>query len=327
MKAIVYKEYGSPDVLHLADLPEPDLGEDEVMVRVRAAEATKADCELRAFKFSVGWFWLPLRLALGVTKPRRPVLGGYFAGEIVAVGKECDDFSVGMSVFGSSGFRFGAYGELVNLPQSASIAEKPENMSFEEAAAVPLGGLNALHFMRLAQIKPGDQVLILGGGGSIGLHAIQIAKSMGAEVTAVDHGNKEHLVRRFGVDHFVDYTREDIVRSGRTYDVIFDMVPSSSYSGCVKSLKPGGRYLMGNPRFSSMLRALVTNRMTDKTVHFAFAKETVDELRDLKVMIEKGDIKPIVGHTFPMDQAGQAHHLVETEERQGAVVIEVGKIP
>ena len=325
MKAIVYKKYGPPDVLHLADLPEPTLGPDEVMIRVRAAEATKADCELRAFKFAVGWFWLPLRVAFGITKPRRAVLGGYWAGDIVALGKGCTEFAIGTSVFGSSGFRFGAYGEFVNLPKSATIVQMPSNMSFDEAAAVPLGGLNALHFMRLARLKPGDQVLILGGGGSIGLHAVQIAKSMGAEVTVVDHGTKERFIQRYGIDHFIDYTKEDVTGSGRTFDVIFDMVPSSSYSRCLKTLKPGGRYLLGNPRFSSMLRSMVTNRLTDKTVHFAFAPETVDDLSALKDMIEKGIIKPIVGHILPMDQAPQAHHLVETEKRQGAVVLQVSK--
>ena len=321
MKAIIYAEYGSPDVLQLREVENPVPGDDEVLIRVRAAEATKSDCEMRSFRFSVNWFWLPLRIAVGLRKPRRQILGGYFSGEIESVGKSVTRFSEGDPVFGAAGLRSGAYGEYMVLPDTCSVVSKPDNMSFAEAAAVPLGGLNALHFMRRAEIRTGDTVLINGAGGSIGAHAVQIAKSMGAEVTAVDSTIKQDMLRRIGADHCIDYTRESFARGGRTYDVIFDMVPGSSYSDCIKALNPNGRYLSGNPRLSVMFRSVFTTRFSDKTAMFAFAKETKEELLDLKEMIEKGKIRSIVDKVFPMGQAADAHRRVETEQRLGAVVI------
>lgn len=324
MRAITYSNYGTPDVLQLKDVAKPVPKDDEVLIRVKAAEATKADCEMRSFKFSVKWFWLPLRIAFGVRKPRRHILGGYFSGEVVSIGKDVTQFATGDQVFGAAGLRFGAYGEYVALPASSTIVAMPGNMRFADAAAVPLGGLNALHFMRLASIRAGDRVLINGAGGSIGAHGIQIAKSMGAEVTAVDSTIKEDLLRRLGADHFVDYTKENFAARDRTYDVIFDMVPGSSYAACIKALNPGGRYLSGNPRLSVMLRSVFTTRFSDKTARFAFAGETQEELLTLKEMIEHGKIESIVDRVYPMDQAAAAHHRVETEQRLGAVVIAIG---
>lgn len=324
MKAITYTNYGPPEVLKLEDVPEPVPQDDEVLIRVRAAEATKADVEMRTFNFSVKWFWLPLRLAIGVTKPRRRILGGYFAGEVVALGKDVTRLTVGDEVFGTAGIRFGAYGEYVSLPANYTIVPKPTNMSFEEAAAVPLGGLNALHFLRLAEIKAGEKVLINGAGGSIGAHGVQIAKAMGAEVTAVDAGIKEEFVRSIGADHFIDYTQEDFTDTDARYDVIFDMVPGSSYSGCIRLLNLNGRYLTGNPTMKFMLRSAITTRFSDKTVRFAFARESEEELLALKDMIEDGKIRSIVEKVYPMDQAAEAHRRVETEQRIGAIVISMG---
>lgn len=325
MRAITYLKYGPPDVLQLKDVEKPIPKDDEVLIRIRAAEATKSDCEIRSFKFSVKWFWLPLRIALGVVKPRRQILGGYFSGEIASIGKNVTQFSVGDPVFGAAGLHLGAYGEYVALPASHTFVAKPSNMSFTEAAAVPLGGLNALHFMRLAKIQAGEKVLINGAGGSIGTHAVQIAKSMGAEVTAVDCTIKEEMLRKIGADYFIDYTKNEFARRGRSYDVIFDMVPGSSYAASIKMLNPNGRYLSGNPRFSVMLRSVFTTRFTNKTARFAFARETREELLSLKEMIEEGKIGSIVDRVFPMDQASNAHRLVEAEQRLGAVVILIGE--
>lgn len=321
VKAIVYNKYGPPDALQLKDVERPVAQDDEVLIRVHAAEATKADCEMRSFNFSVKWFWLPLRLAIGVTKPRREILGGYFSGEIAALGKNVTQFSVGDQVFGAAGLRFGAYAEYVALPANYTIVSKPSNMSFADAAAVPLGGLNALHFMRQAKISEGEHVLINGAGGSIGAHAVQIAKTMGAQVTAVDSAIKEEMLRRIGADQFIDYMQEDFTSRGLRYDVIFDMVPHGSYDARIRALNPGGRYLCGNPRFLVMLRSVLTNRFTDKTASFAFAGETRQELRALKEMIEEGKLGSIVDRVFSMYGAAEAHRLVETEQRRGAIVI------
>jgi NADPH:quinone reductase-like Zn-dependent oxidoreductase len=325
MKAVVYTKYGSPDVLQLKEVDKPIPRNDEVLIKVYAAEATKTDCELRSFNFQVKWFWLPLRIAMGLIKPKKQILGGYFAGEVESVGKDVSKFKKGDQIFGTTKLRLGAYGEYVCLPASYTLVPKPHNVSFEEAAAVPLGGLNALHFLRKANIRKGEKVLVNLAGGSIGSFGVQIAKAMGAEVTAVDSTIKEDMLSRIGADHFFAYTKEDFTKSGQTYDVIFDMVAKSSYSECVRTLNPKGRYLMANPRISDMLRSVLTSKFTDKAAIFVFAGEKEEELLALKEMIEEGKIKAIVDKIFPLDQFAEAHQRVETEQRLGPVVISVGK--
>jgi NADPH:quinone reductase-like Zn-dependent oxidoreductase len=324
VKAATYERYGPPEVLQVTDVPAPTPADDEILIRVRAAEATKSDCELRAFRFSVRWFWLPLRLALGVRRPRRRILGSYFAGVVVGLGKNVTTFSVGDEVFGSAGLRMGGYGELAALPARSTLVRKPANMTFAEAAAVPLGGLNALHFLRRAEVQPGETVLVIGAGGSIGLHAVLIAKAMGAEVTAVDKALKEELLRRMGADHFVDYTREDFADRGERYDVVFDMVPSTSFGACMRVLAENGRYFAGNPRLSVMLRCLWTSRFSSRTASFAFARETREELTALREWIEAGKIRSIVDEVLPMERAAEAHRRVEEETRLGALVLSIG---
>ena len=321
MKAVVYEKYGSPEVLHVSDVNKPTPKPEEVLVRVLAAEATKADCEMRSFTFPVKWFWLPLRIALGVTKPKNKVLGGYFSGEIESAGEEVTQFKPGEQVFGSAGLRMGAYGEYLCLPSKSTITPKPENMSFAEAAVVPLGGLNALHYLRRAEIKPGEHVLVNGAGGSIGLFAVQIAKFMGAEVTAVDSSIKQEMLRELGADHFIDYDEEDFTKNTQTYDVIFNMVAKSSYTACINCLKSGGRYLMGNPRLSYMFRSVFTTRFTDKKAIFAFAGEKKEELQTLKEMIESNQIRSVIDKVYSYNQAAEAHRRVETEKRIGSVVL------
>lgn len=324
MRAITYSRYGPPEVLGVADVDRPVPKAGEVLIRVRAAEATKADCEMRSFRPAVTWLWLPLRIALGIRRPKRRILGSYYAGEVAQLGAGVTEFSVGQAVFGCAGLRLGAYGEYLALPAEFTIVAKPRNMSFEEAAAVPLGGLNALHFMRRAKIRPGETVLINGAGGSIGAHAVQIAKAMGATVTAVDKALKEPLLRRLGADRFVDYTNEDFSERGETYDVVFDMVAGSSFGACMRVLKRNGRYLKGNPRLSDMIRSPITTRFSDKTASVAFARESREELQALTQMIERGELTSIVDRVYPMEQAAEAHRRVETEQRLGAVVIRIG---
>lgn len=321
MKAVVYNKYGPPDVLFVENVEKPVPLDNELLIKVRAAEVTKADCEMRSFNFQVKWFWLPLRLASGLFKPKRKILGIYFAGEIESVGKGVTRFKAGDRVFGTAGLRMGAHGEYVRIPDRYSLAAKPENVTFAEAAAVPLGGLNALHFLRKANIQKGERVLVNGAGGSIGIFGVQIAKSMGAEVTAVDSAIKEEVLRKVGADHFCDYSKEDFTQSGQTYDVIFSMVANTSYSACVRALNPRGRYLIANPRLADMLRALLTTMFTQKTAIFAFAKETEEELLALKKMLEAGIIKPVVDKVYSFEQADEAHQKVETEQRLGTIVI------
>jgi NADPH:quinone reductase-like Zn-dependent oxidoreductase len=217
----------------------------------------------------------------------------------------------------------GAYAEYLCVADSCTMVTMPDNMTFAEAAAVPLGALNALHFMRKADIRPGEKVLVNGAGASIGTFAVQIAKAMGAEVTAIDSGIKEAMMRDIGADHFLDYTKSDFTQSGNTWDVIFSMVAQASYSSCVRALKPHGRYVMANPKFIDMLRSPVTSRFSDRKVLFAFARESEEELLELKRMIEAGDISSTVDQVYPMAEAARAHERVETEQRVGTVVLSV----
>ena len=247
MKAIVYRSYGPPDVLSVEDVPAPRPAKGEILVRLRAAEITKADCELRSFQFPVKWFSPLLRLVLGVVRPKRSVLGSYFSGVVASVGAGVERFSPGDEIFGSTQLLMGAYGELTAVPAHYSLALKPANVTFEEAAASLLGGLNAVHFLRLLELKAGDRILINGAGGSIGAIAVQLAKSLGAHVTAVDAPHKRHLLERLGADDFIDYTESDFSALGQTYDAVFDMVAGSSYTKCLQVLSPTGRYITGNP--------------------------------------------------------------------------------
>jgi 2-desacetyl-2-hydroxyethyl bacteriochlorophyllide A dehydrogenase len=325
MRAVLCKRYGSAEVLELATVERPKLKKNRVMIRVRAAEVTKADCELRSFNFAVKWFSVPLRLAFGLFRPRNPILGGYFAGEIVEVGEGVSRFSIGDKVYGSSGFRMGAYGEYLTLPESASIVRMPSNISFEEAAATPLGALNALHFLSLAEVQEGESILINGAGGSIGLFAIQIAKTMGAKVTAVDAGHKRELIESQGVEHFINYQSEDIWASDQSWDVMFDMVPNSLLDKCIRKLSKGGRYITANPTFKKMISAGKVFKKTGKKVIVQFAGETTAELEQVSTLLEQGKIKTPIDHVYPLQEVIEAHQRVESEARCGCVVLQVSK--
>lgn len=322
MRAVTYDRYGGPEVLTLAEVPRPEPKAGEVLIRVKAAEVTKADCEMRSFKFAVKWFWVPLRLAFGVFKPRRAILGSYFAGEVVASEAEPSRFAVGEAVFGCSQLRLGAHAEYLAVPEKYTITGKPANISFAEAAAVPLGALNALHFLNKAKLQAGERLLIVGGGGSIGLFAIQIAKARGATVTVVDKTAKKTVVRSAGADRFIDYTREDFTEMPSRYDVVFTMVPSGAYAKGLGMLTEKGRYVLGNPRLIHMVRSVLTGWFSKRQVFFAFAGETLDELNTLKAMLEAGEIRSLIDQVYPMDEVGEAHRRVESEERNGGIVLE-----
>lgn len=317
MQAIARERYGPPSVLKIVERPRPTPKRKEVLIRVRAAEVTKADCELRSFKFPVKWFWLPLRIAFGIFKPRQAILGGYFCGEIVALGEEACQHKIGDTVYGSAGIKLGANAEFLSLPEHYTFSKKPTNCSDFEAAALPLGALNALHFLELANIKAGESVLINGAGGSIGLYAIQIAKAKNAHVTAVDKAEKEALIRQQGADNFIDYLKTDYRNEDQRYDVIFDMVARKDFSATLRCLAPKGRYLLGNPRFSDILRSFLSR----KTVRVAFAGETPQELQQITKMVEAGTLRPVIDQILAPSQAAEAHQIVETESRLGSIVL------
>lgn len=323
MRAVLYSEYGPSSVLRIGERPKPEAKANEVVVRVLSVEVTKADCELRGMCFPVRWTRGPARLMFGWKRPKNPVLGSYFSGRVEEVGSSVTHVKVDDEVFGCSGVRFGAYAEWVCVSGKATLTEKPSNLSFAEAAAVPLGGLNAIHFMRRAEIRPGERILIIGAGGSIGSYALQIAKHRGAIVTAVDASHKLAWLSSLGADQTIDYTTADALASSGAYDIIFSTIAGDHYDRALRALTPGGRYLTANPRFFDLLRAPITNLLSNKRVVVAFAGETKAELEELRNLIERRHLKVPIDREFPLEQAKAAHERVETEQRLGSVVLTI----
>jgi NADPH:quinone reductase-like Zn-dependent oxidoreductase len=326
MKAIVLTKYGSVDSLQLKEVEKPTPKDNEILIRVMAATITAGDCELRTLKFPL-WLALPLRIYMGFLKPRDIILGQELAGEVESVGKDVTRFKQGDAVFGTTGFGLGAHAEYKCLPENpkeTALAAKPTTLTYEEAAGVPIGGLEALHFMRRANIQRGQKVLIFGAGGSIGTFAVQIAKYFGAEVTGLDSTSKLDMLRLIGADHVIDYIREDFTKSGKTYDVILDVVGKSPFSGSVNSLTPTGRYLLANPSTSNMIRGGWISRNSSKKVIFGAASQSTEDLMFLKELIEAGTIKPVVDKCYPLEQTAEAHRYVEQGLKKGNVIITIG---
>jgi NADPH:quinone reductase-like Zn-dependent oxidoreductase len=326
MKAIVWTKYGPPGVLKLKEVEKPIPKDNEVLIKVHAATVTAGDCEMRSLKFPI-WLSLPMRIYTGLRKPKRiTILGQELAGEIEAVGKDVKLFKKGDQVFAATGFSMGAYAEYICLPEEPKemeglLAIKPANMTYEEAAAVPTGGLNALHFLRKGNIQSGQKVLINGSGGSIGTFAVQLVKYFGAEVTGVDSTGKLDMLRSISADQVIDYTQEDFTKSGETYDVIFDVVGKSSFSGCIRSLKKEGIYLSANPGLSSSVRGLWTSMTSSKKVIVGTASYKTEDLIFLKELIEAGKIKSVIDRRYPLEQIVEAHRYVEKGGKKGNVVI------
>lgn len=326
MKAIVWTKYGSPDGLQLREVVTPTPRDNEVLINIHAATASTADTELRRLKLPL-LFAIPLRLYLGLIKPTRiTILGTEFAGEIVSVGKEVTRFQQGDQVFGYTGLGMGTYAEYICLAEKPSalasvMAKKPANLTYEEAAAVPFGGLEALHSLRQAKIQRGQKVLIVGAGGSIGTYSVQLAKHHGAEVTGVDKPGKLEMLRSIGADHVIEYTREDFTKSGQKYDVILDTAGKSSFSGSLRSLKENGTYLNANPGLFGGVRMRWLSKGSSKRVIMWTAGYTIDNLLAVKELIESGNIKPIIDRRYPLEQTAEAHRYVDTGQKKGNVVI------
>lgn len=264
-----------------------------------------------------------MRLYIGLRKPTRvKILGQEVAGEIAAVGQDVTRFKEGDRVFAPTFFRFGAYAEYACLSEKYPHF-KPGNMTFEEAATIPTGGMNGVHFLRVANVRAGERVLINGAGGSIGTYAIQIAKAWGAEVTAVDSTEKLAVLRSIGADRVVDYTKGDFTKSGETYDVIIDVVGKSSFSRSVRALRPGGRYMLGNPRLSGIFRGRLVSMTSDKKVIAETASYKAEEYAILIELIEAGKVKAVFDRSYPLEQTAEAHRYVEAGHKKGNVVIKI----
>lgn len=326
MKAILWTKYGPPDGLQLQEVEKPAPADHEVLVRIYAATATAGDCEMRSLKFPL-LLGLPLRLYTGFRKPERiRILGQELAGVIEAVGKDVRRFQVGDAVFGALGFGMGAYAEYICLPETPSemggvLALKPANMSFAESAAVPVGSLNALHFLRKANLRSGESVLINGAGGSIGTIAVQLARHYGAEVTAVDSTHKLEMLREIGASTSIDYTQEDFAKRGQQYDVIFDIAGKGSFARSIRSLKPNGRYLMAYPGLLQTIGGRLVSMTSGKKVTGGTASYRLEHLESIKALIETGKIKAVIDRTYPLAETADAHRYVETGQKKGNVVI------
>ncbi len=322
MKAIVCTKYGSPDVLQLKEVEKPAPKDNEILVRIYATTVFAGDCELRSLKFPPA-LKLLMRIGFGIRGPRKKIIGQELAGEIEAVGKDVKRFKKGDQVFGTPGFGLGANAEYKCLPEEGMVAIKPANMTYEEAATVPVGGLEALHYLRKGNIQSGQKVLINGAGGSIGTFAVQLSKYFGAEVTGVDSTEKLDMLCSVGADHVIDYTREDFTKSGETYDVIFDVVGKSSFSHSERSLKNNGIYLSANPGVSQMLRGPRTSKKGSKKAIFETPSQKAEDLIFLKELIEAGKLKSVIDRRYPLEQIAEAHWYVEKGHKKGNVVITV----
>ena len=328
MKAIVWTAYGQPEVLQLEEVEKPTPKANEVLIRIHATTVTAGDCEARNLKFPI-LFRLLMQMYVGLRKPKRiTILGQELAGEIEAIGKDVKRFKAGDQVFGTTGLGFGAYAEYICLPEKSAmgvLAKKPANMTYAEAAAVPTGGLEALHFMRKANIQRGEKVLIIGAGGSIGSFAVQLAKYFGAEVTGVDSSGKLNMLRTIGADHVIDYTQEEITKHAETYDVIFDVMGKSSFSGSLRSLKQNGRYLLGNAGLLHMVRGQWTSIRSSKKVLIGAANQKNEDLLFLKALIETGKLKSVIDRRYPLEQIAEGHRYVDTGQKKGNVVITISQ--
>jgi NADPH:quinone reductase-like Zn-dependent oxidoreductase len=332
MRAIVYAKFGTPTVLHVAEVPMPTPKNDEVLVRVHATTVAYGDLAARNFKnisrreFNMPWALLLLsRLYFGFNTPRVQILGSEFSGEVVGVGKHVSRFRPGHQVFGYLGQRMGAYAEYLCIPQGQALAMKPANMSHEQAACVPYGAMMATSLLRSAHLKPGQRVLIIGASGSIGSAALQLAKVSGTHVTAVCHTSRLEYVRALGAHHVIGYDTQDFTQNGETYDLIFDVLGKSDFSRCRSSLTPTGIYFPVSFKTKALFQMLWTKLTSRKRVVCSLARESLVGLVFVKQLIEEGKYTSIVDRVYSMEQAGQAHSYAQSGERKASVVISLTK--
>lgn len=320
MKAIICTKYGPSEVLQLKEIEKPTPRDNEVLIKIYATTATSPDCLMRSGKSLLG------RMIMGLKKPRTKyrIPGLELAGKVEAVGKDVKRFREDDQVYGFTGFSPGAYAEYKCMSETGSLAIKPSNITYEEAAAIVDGGTTALFFLKdKAQIKSGEKVLINGASGSMGTAAVQLAKYFGAEVTGVCSTRNLELVKSLGADKVIDYTKEDFTKNGETYDIIFDVVSRSSFSRCKTSLKQNGRYIVTIQGLVPIVQTLWTKVAGNKKVIFSWSIDKGKALVFLRELIEAGKFKAILDRCYPLEQVTEAHQFIEKGHKKGSVVISV----
>lgn len=331
MKAIVYTEYGAPDVLQLKEVDKPQPKSNEVLIRVRAVSVNYGDLIVRNFRnvsareFNMPFFfWILARFGFGYVKPKRQILGSTFAGEIEMTGNDVTQFKRGQQVFGYTGEKMGAYAEYLCFPENGTVAMKPSRMTFEEASAVPYGTLMALNLLRKVNVQKGQSVLVIGASGGIGSAAVQLARHyFGAGVTGICGTQSMEYVKSLEADKVIDYKKEDFTKNGETYNLIFDIFGKGSFSQYKKSLKQNGVYLPVSFKTKKLLQMLLTSVTGKKRVICALAVPTQADLVLIKELVEDGKLISVVDKYFPLEEAAEAHRYIEAGNRKGSVVITV----
>jgi NADPH:quinone reductase-like Zn-dependent oxidoreductase len=304
MKAMVCTKYGKPDVLQLQEVEKPIPKENEILIKIYATTVTSGDCRVRSFNSPL-LLWLPMRIVLGLRKPRKSILGVELAGEVEDVGKNVTRFKKGDQLFAMTGMKFGGYAEYICLPEKGTIAVKPENVTYEEAASISFGGTTALHFFRKGTIQTGQKVLIYGASGAVGTAAVQLASYYGAEVTGVCSAKNSELVKSLGADLVIDYQNEDFTEKQERYDLIFDAVGKITKNQCKEALALNGRFVSVEGQ--------------------GIAKVQTKDLLLLKKLMEEGQIQSVIDRCYSLEQVPEAHEYVETGHKIGSVVVTLKK--
>jgi NADPH:quinone reductase-like Zn-dependent oxidoreductase len=322
MKAIVCTKYGPPEVLQLQEVAKPAPRDHELLVKVYATTVTAGDSRARSFTVPRS-AWLPARITLGLRKPKKAIPGMVLAGDVEAVGKQVKHYKEGDQIYAYDITRLSAYAEFACVPENSALACKPSTVTYEEAAAIPFGGVTALHFLQQGKIHSGQHVLIYGASGSVGTVAVQLAKYFGAEVTGVCSTAHVALVKALGADTVLDYTQEDWTRSGQTYDSIFDTVGKSSLSGCLRSLKQEGSYLQAVAGPALLVQMRWASMRSGKTFIGGTATPKTEDLIYLNELVEAGKIKPVIDRCYPLEKIVEAHKYVDQGHKKGNVIIKV----
>lgn len=323
MKAILYQQYGPPDVLQMADIAKPIPKPNEILIKTYATTVTSGDWRVRSLTAPVGFGWMT-RLVFGVSRPRQPILGSELAGVVESVGEAVSRFKVGDAVFAFSDARMGCYAEYKCMPQDGAVACKPLGLSYGEAAALSFGGTTALDFLRRAKLQRGESVLINGASGAVGAAAVQLARHFGAHVTAVCGTANMAWVRALGASQVIDYTQEDFTQNGQTYHVIMDTVGTAPFSRCQASLRDGGRLLLVLAGLADMLHAPWASLTSGKKVIAGPVSVRAEDLPLLAELAATGAFKAVIDRRYRFEQMVEAHRYVDSGRKKGNVVVMLG---